>query len=225
MSNRSLHALKWIWLLSVETVVDVNSFAHYCIFFGLEPFPHARLTHRPDDGGSKDSETLVKFYQTTRRCNPEDSHLHTHRRENLKSYFIGTDLIWAIVDILLTLKVIGESFIFLCAVYCLESVCTYVCMYSYNMFVVFRKKGYLFRWSSFIKMFLVTRTVLSIFLRLETEPNSKMPYVFIMQIEDDVKSFSQQVIIPLPQNYRTATVCEHLRIKCWGRYFNVMKTM
>jgi hypothetical protein len=26
------------------------------------------------------------FYQTTRRYNPEDSHLHTHRRENLKSY-------------------------------------------------------------------------------------------------------------------------------------------
>jgi hypothetical protein len=33
------------------------------------------------------SETLVNFYQTTRRCNPEDSHLRTHRRENLKSYF------------------------------------------------------------------------------------------------------------------------------------------
>jgi hypothetical protein len=26
------------------------------------------------------------FYQTTRRYNPEDSHLRTHRRENLKSY-------------------------------------------------------------------------------------------------------------------------------------------
>jgi hypothetical protein len=33
-------------------------------------------------------ETLVNFYQTTRRYNPEDSHLHTHRRENLKSYYI-----------------------------------------------------------------------------------------------------------------------------------------
>jgi hypothetical protein len=31
------------------------------------------------------SETLVNFYQTTRRYNPEDSHLRTHRRENLKS--------------------------------------------------------------------------------------------------------------------------------------------
>jgi hypothetical protein len=35
---------------------------------------------------ARTSETLVNFYQTTRRCNPEDSHLHTHRRENLKSY-------------------------------------------------------------------------------------------------------------------------------------------
>jgi hypothetical protein len=33
------------------------------------------------------SETLVNFYQTIRRYNPEDSHLRTHRLENLKSYF------------------------------------------------------------------------------------------------------------------------------------------
>jgi hypothetical protein len=32
------------------------------------------------------SETLVNFYQTTRRYNPEDNHLRTHRRENLRSY-------------------------------------------------------------------------------------------------------------------------------------------
>jgi hypothetical protein len=39
---------------------------------------------------SKDySETLVNFYQTTRRYNPEDSHLRTHRRENLGSYLNG----------------------------------------------------------------------------------------------------------------------------------------
>jgi hypothetical protein len=29
-----------------------------------------------------------QFYQTTRHYNPEDSHLRTHRRENLKSYLI-----------------------------------------------------------------------------------------------------------------------------------------
>jgi hypothetical protein len=35
------------------------------------------------------SETLVNVYQTTRRYNPEDSHLHTLRRENLISYQAG----------------------------------------------------------------------------------------------------------------------------------------
>jgi hypothetical protein len=33
------------------------------------------------------SETSVKFYYTIRRINPEDSHLHIRRRENLKSPF------------------------------------------------------------------------------------------------------------------------------------------
>jgi hypothetical protein len=31
------------------------------------------------------SGTSLNFYQTTRRYNPEDSHLHTRRRENLRS--------------------------------------------------------------------------------------------------------------------------------------------
>jgi hypothetical protein len=31
------------------------------------------------------SETLVNFYQTIQRISLEDSHLHTRRRENLKS--------------------------------------------------------------------------------------------------------------------------------------------
>jgi hypothetical protein len=34
------------------------------------------------------SETSVNVYQTTRCNNPEDSHLHTRRRDNLKSYLI-----------------------------------------------------------------------------------------------------------------------------------------
>jgi hypothetical protein len=34
------------------------------------------------------SETSVNFYQTTRCNNPEDSHLHTRRRENLKSHIV-----------------------------------------------------------------------------------------------------------------------------------------
>jgi hypothetical protein len=35
---------------------------------------------------ARTSETLVNFYHTTWHYNPEDSHLHTHRCENLKSY-------------------------------------------------------------------------------------------------------------------------------------------
>jgi hypothetical protein len=35
---------------------------------------------------ARTSETLVNVYQTTQRYKPEDSHLRTHRRENLKSY-------------------------------------------------------------------------------------------------------------------------------------------
>jgi hypothetical protein len=38
------------------------------------------------------SETLVNFYQTTRCNNPEDSHLHTHRCESLKSHKEGIGL-------------------------------------------------------------------------------------------------------------------------------------
>jgi hypothetical protein len=30
--------------------------------------------------------TSAEFYQTTRRNNPEESHLHFRRRENLKSH-------------------------------------------------------------------------------------------------------------------------------------------
>jgi hypothetical protein len=37
---------------------------------------------------ARTSETLVNFYQTTRRYNPEDSYLRIHRRENFKSYFV-----------------------------------------------------------------------------------------------------------------------------------------
>jgi hypothetical protein len=32
------------------------------------------------------SETSVNFYQTTRHNNPEESHLHTRCRENIKSH-------------------------------------------------------------------------------------------------------------------------------------------
>jgi hypothetical protein len=46
---------------------------------------------------ARTSETLVNFYQTARCYNPEDSNLHTHRRENLKSYQVLTDIAFAAV--------------------------------------------------------------------------------------------------------------------------------
>jgi hypothetical protein len=38
---------------------------------------------------ARSSETSVNFYQTTRCYNPEDSHLRTNCRKNLKSYVIN----------------------------------------------------------------------------------------------------------------------------------------
>jgi hypothetical protein len=34
-------------------------------------------------------ETSVNVYQSRRRYNPEDSQLHSRRRENLKFYFVS----------------------------------------------------------------------------------------------------------------------------------------
>jgi hypothetical protein len=48
-----------------------------------------RIKLKDKDGcllGVAASETSVNVYQTTRRNNPEDSKLHTCRRENLKSH-------------------------------------------------------------------------------------------------------------------------------------------
>jgi hypothetical protein len=42
------------------------------------------------------SETQVNLYQTARRDNPEDSHVHTRRRENLKSHIPGICLFCAL---------------------------------------------------------------------------------------------------------------------------------
>jgi hypothetical protein len=39
------------------------------------------------------SETQIKFYQATQHNNPEDSHLCTHRCENLKSHMTSSCLI------------------------------------------------------------------------------------------------------------------------------------
>jgi hypothetical protein len=56
----------------------------------LESVTYQRcLLPPPSLWSSSTPETWVNFYQTTRRNNPEDSHLHTRRRENLKSHRSG----------------------------------------------------------------------------------------------------------------------------------------
>jgi surface polysaccharide O-acyltransferase-like enzyme len=50
------------------------------------------------------SETLVNLYQSTWHYNPEDSHLHTHCHENLKSYMMVMNLINSLVENVNTLR-------------------------------------------------------------------------------------------------------------------------
>jgi hypothetical protein len=49
------------------------------------------------------SETSVNFYQTTRRNNPEDNHLHTRHRENLKSHLAYISFFTYIACIMLSI--------------------------------------------------------------------------------------------------------------------------
>jgi hypothetical protein len=44
------------------------------------------LSFDPEDGATYSSETLGDFQRATQRYIPEDRTVHSHRRENLKSY-------------------------------------------------------------------------------------------------------------------------------------------
>jgi hypothetical protein len=64
------------WVVALCSLVEVyHRFRSTCC-----------LHHQGDERAARTSETLLNFYQTTQRYNPEDSHFRTHRRENLKSY-------------------------------------------------------------------------------------------------------------------------------------------
>jgi hypothetical protein len=63
-----------LWCLGIETIA----------------LPKMEARHHQGDEilmmeAASTSETSVNFYQTTRRNNPEDSHLHTSHSENPKS--------------------------------------------------------------------------------------------------------------------------------------------
>jgi hypothetical protein len=56
------------------------------VFWVVAPWSLVRFISLMMEAAST-SEASVNFYQTTRRNNREDSHLHTRRREYLKSKF------------------------------------------------------------------------------------------------------------------------------------------
>jgi hypothetical protein len=72
------------WNMLNNTYQQTSSFIKMAVFWVVAPCRLIALMME----AARTSETLVQLYQTTWCYNPEDSHLHTHRRENLKSYFI-----------------------------------------------------------------------------------------------------------------------------------------
>jgi hypothetical protein len=98
------------------------------------------------------SETSVNFYQTTRRYNPEDSHLHTRSRENLKSYNLESVLLLILSIILRTVTnknntEIGNKRILRCKILrttmhliiCKSSFSDFVHRLYFNKITTFRK--------------------------------------------------------------------------------------
>jgi hypothetical protein len=66
------------WVVVLCSLVEVyRSFRGSCCLHHCAMMKAARI-----------SEMLVDFYQTTRRYNPEDSHLHTHHHGHLKCQII-----------------------------------------------------------------------------------------------------------------------------------------
>jgi hypothetical protein len=59
---------------------------YYVVEIGLR-FRSAYCLHEQGSGGGKHILNVFRVYQTTWRSIPEDSHLHTRRHENLKSYY------------------------------------------------------------------------------------------------------------------------------------------
>jgi hypothetical protein len=97
--------ISWFWMsrsFSVQvslpyTAAGIASVSYVCnlaCFWTLEGFRTWRCALMME--AVQTSETLVNSYQSTRRYNPEDSHLHSHCRENLKSSFMTLKMIPAI---------------------------------------------------------------------------------------------------------------------------------
>jgi hypothetical protein len=90
-------------LMLEELYEQLHSFKSI-IFWDITPCSPLKVNRRfggtspPSSGSNKpskicSSETSVDFRRNTRRCIPDDSTLHNHRCENLKSYVVFMEVI------------------------------------------------------------------------------------------------------------------------------------
>jgi hypothetical protein len=50
---------------------------------------------------ARTSETLINFYQTTQRCNPEDSHLHLSTKFHCLDNYVGFRVLaWVLIQLI-----------------------------------------------------------------------------------------------------------------------------
>jgi hypothetical protein len=82
--GRECEDVKLLWNIAACYLVEVYGRFRSASFFHLQGDEMIPLMIE----AVQTSETSVNSYQSTRRCNPEGSHLHSHRRENLKSYLV-----------------------------------------------------------------------------------------------------------------------------------------
>jgi hypothetical protein len=75
------------WCLPVKHTQSINYLEDGCLLGCFHRQGDDRLIALMMEAAGT-SGTLVNVYQTTRRYNPEDSLIHNHRPENLKSYSV-----------------------------------------------------------------------------------------------------------------------------------------
>jgi hypothetical protein len=79
--SETLHSLQSRLVQQSQANCAIYSYIDVCLHSGLQ----SRIAMMMEAAST--SQMSVNFYQTTRRYNSEDSHLHDRHSENLKSYF------------------------------------------------------------------------------------------------------------------------------------------
>jgi len=88
VSSTSHHGFCLAVLLRI-TAQGQRRLSKFSVFWDVVPCSHG--DDRPDDGSSRHLWN-INFNATTRRYIPQDSKLHTRRRENFKSHIVNTVL-------------------------------------------------------------------------------------------------------------------------------------